>query len=113
MPICNKATRKLRFILFAAVKCNSLLMDNDEFHKIKTLKKYRQIISKLIQEHYGRIIDVTREKISAEFSSVVDVVECAVTIQQRLKRENERFVEEKRLQIRVGMNIYGTNIFFN
>jgi adenylate cyclase len=35
----------------------------------------------------------------------VDAVECAVDIQKRLKKENDRFVENKRLEFRIGVNI--------
>jgi len=35
----------------------------------------------------------------------VDAVQCAVEIQKKLKVENERFVEDRRLEFRIGVNI--------
>src|SRR5210317_756416 len=105
MPNEQKVTRKLRAILSADVKGYSLLMADDEIHTIQTLKAYRQIMSDLIQQHSGRVVDNPGDNLLAEFSSAVDAVECAVYIQKRLKKENDRFAEDKRLLFRIGVNI--------
>ena len=105
MPTEQKVTRKLRAILSADVKGYSLLMADDEVHTIQTLKTYRQIMSDLIQHHSGRVVDNPGDNLLAEFSSAVDAVECAVQIQNRLKKENAKFVEDKSLQFRIGVNI--------
>jgi adenylate cyclase len=105
MPNEQKVTRKLRAILSADVKGYSLLMSDDEVHTIETLKKYRQIMTDLIQQHSGRVIDNPGDNLLAEFGSAVDAVECAMAIQKRLKKENDRFVEGKRLEFRMGVNI--------
>jgi adenylate cyclase len=101
----DKITRKLRAILSADVKGYSLLMADDEVHTIETLKAYRQIMSEYIHQHSGRVVDSPGDNLLSEFSSVVDAVECAVEIQKRLKKANARFVEDKRLQFRIGVNI--------
>jgi len=116
----QKVTRKLRAILSADVKGYSLLMADDEVHTIQTLKTYRSLMSDLIQQHSGRVVDNPGDNLLAEFSSAVDAVGCAVQIQNRLKRENAKFVEDKRLQFRIGINtgdvvhdgdrIYGSGI---
>jgi len=101
----QKVTRKLRAILSADVKGYSLLMADDEVYTIETLKKYRQIMSELIQQHSGRVVDNPGDNLLAEFSSAVDAVQCAVQMQNRLKKENAKFVEDKWLQFRIGINI--------
>ena len=101
----QKVTRKLRAILSADVKGYSLLMADDELHTIETLKKYRQIMCDLIQQHSGRVVDNPGDNLLAEFSSAVDAVEAAVQIQNRLKKENARYVEDRRLKFRIGINI--------
>jgi len=101
----QKTTRKLSAILSADVKGYSLLMANDELHTIQTLKAYRLIMSDLIQQHAGRVLDNPGDNLLAEFSSAVDAVECAVQIQNRLQKENAKFVEDKRLEFRIGVNI--------
>ena len=101
----KKVTRKLRAILSADVKGYSLLMADDEVHTIQTLKAYRQIMSDLIGQHSGRVVDNPGDNLLAEFGSAVDAVECSVQIQNRLKKENARYVEDNRLEFRIGVNI--------
>jgi adenylate cyclase len=105
MSTAQKVTRKLRAILSADVKGYSLLMADDEIHTIQTLKAYRSLMSDLIQQHSGRVVDNPGDNLLAEFSSAVDAVECAVEVQKKLKKENARFVEDKQLQFRIGVNI--------
>ncbi len=101
----DKVIRKLRAILSADVKGYSILMADDEVHTIQTLKAYRQIMSNLIKQHSGRVVDSPGDNMLVEFSSAVDAVRCAVEIQKELKKENARYVEDKKLQFRIGVNI--------
>ena len=101
----QKITRKLTAILSADVKGYSLLMADDEVHTIQTLKAYRILMSDLISQHSGRVVDNPGDNLLAEFGSAVDAVDCAVEIQNRLKKENAKFVEDRRLQFRIGVNI--------
>ena len=101
----QKATRKLTAILSADVKGYSLLMAYDEAFTIQTLQAYRHLMSDLILQYSGRVVDSSGDNLLAEFSSAVDAVECAMAIQKRLKKENDRFVEGKRLEFRMGVNI--------
>jgi len=105
MPNDQKVTRKLRAILSADVKGYSVLMTDDEVHTIQTLKAYRSLMSDLISQHSGRVVDNPGDNLLAEFSSAVDAVECAVNVQKRLKNENARFIEDRRLEFRIGVNI--------
>jgi adenylate cyclase len=62
-------------------------------------------MSDLILSHSGRVVDAVGDNMLAEFSSAVDAVDCAVKIQDRLKKENSKFAEERRLQFRIGINV--------
>jgi len=97
--------RKLTAILSADVKGYSLLMADDEAFTIQTLQAYRHLMSNLIIQYSGRVVDSPGDNLLAEFSSAVDAVECAVEVQKKLKKENARFVEDKRLEFRIGVNI--------
>ena len=105
MPTDKKVKRKLRAILSADVKGYSLLMADDEAFTIRTIKEYRNIISSSVEQHAGRVVDSPGDNILAEFASAVDAVQCAVEIQKRLKEENDRLIEDKRLVFRIGINI--------
>lgn len=105
MPNGQKIIRKLIAILSADVKGYSLLMADDEVHTIETLKAYRKIMADLIQQHSGRVVDNPGDNLLAEFGSSVEAVECAVQIQNRLKKKNVKFVDNKKLLFRIGVNI--------
>ena len=105
VPVDKKVTRKLRAILSADVKGYSLLMAEDEVHTIQTLKAYRSLMSDLIGQHSGRVVDSPGDNLLAEFPSAVDAVDCAVKIQKKLLMENLKFAKGKQLQFRIGINI--------
>jgi len=97
--------RKLTAILSADVKGYSRLMGEDEESTIRTLNAYREIMSALIQQHRGRVVDATGDNLLAEFSSVVNAVECAVDLQQELKTRNAELPENRRMEFRIGVNL--------
>src|SRR5262245_40885414 len=76
--------RRLAAIFSADVQGYSRLMGEDEEGTIRTLTAYRSIMSRLIQQYRGRVVDAPGDNLLAEFVSVVDAVQCAVTIQRTL-----------------------------
>jgi adenylate cyclase len=69
--------RKLTAILSADVKGYSRLMGEDEEATIRTLTVYREVMTTLIQQQRGRVVDSPGDNLLAEFASVVDAVRCA------------------------------------
>jgi adenylate cyclase len=101
----ERAKRKLSAILSADVKGYSRLMGRDEISTIQTLKECRQVIGRSVQEYRGRVVDSPGDNVLAEFGSVVDAVECAVKIQQELKKKNADLAENRRMEFRIGINL--------
>lgn len=101
----ERAKRKLTAILSADVKGYSRLMGEDELSTVETLKRYLAIISTLVQQFSGRVVDSPGDNILAEFSSVVDAVECAVKIQGDLQENNASLPENRRMDFRIGVNL--------
>ncbi len=64
--------RKLTAILSADAVGYSRLMAEDEAATVKTIAIYREIMSSLIKQHRGRVVDSPGDNVLAEFSSVVD-----------------------------------------
>ena len=81
----ERTTRKMSAILSADVKGYSLIMADDEVHTIQTIKAYQKIMSELIEQHNGRVVDSPGDNILTEFASAVEAVQCAVDIQKALK----------------------------
>ncbi len=80
--------RKLTAILSADVVGYSPLMEDNEEATIQTLNTYRNSITTLINQHRGRVVDATGDNLLAEFTSVVDAVNCAAEIQRNLAERN-------------------------
>ena len=97
--------RKLAAIFSTDVAGYSRLMGDDEEATIRTLTTYRAVISTLIQQYRGRVVDSPGDNLLAEFASVVDAVRCAVEIQQELKTKNAELPEHRQMQFRIGINL--------
>src|SRR5258705_5608414 len=97
--------RKLAAIFSTDVAGYSRLMGDDEEATIRTLTTYRTLISSLIQQYRGRVVDSPGDNLLAEFASVVDAVRCAVEIQHELKTKNVELPEQRRMQFRIGINL--------
>jgi TolB-like protein/class 3 adenylate cyclase/Flp pilus assembly protein TadD len=101
----QEVKRKLTAILSADVKGYSRLMSEDEVGTIHTLNAYKEVMTSLIQQHHGRVVDAPGDNVLAEFASVVDAVQCAVEIQKELKTRNAELPENRRMEFRMGVNL--------
>ncbi len=97
--------RKLAAILSADVAGYSRLMGDNEAATVKTLETYKRVISDLIQQHRGRVVDAPGDNLLAEFASVVDAVQCAVAAQKETQARNLELPETRRMQFRIGINL--------
>jgi adenylate cyclase len=97
--------RKLTAILSADVEGYSRLMDDDEEATVRTLTAYRNAIADLTQQFRGRVVDSPGDNILAEFSSVVDAVNCAVEIQRDLAERNAELPYNRKMEFRIGVNL--------
>ena len=77
--------RKLTAILSADVEGYSRLMEDDEEATVATLTSYREVMTKVIEKHAGRVVDAPGDNLLAEFASVVDAMRGAVEIQEARK----------------------------
>ena len=97
--------RKLTAILSTDAVGYSRLMGEDEATTVRTLETYKRVISDLIQQHRGRVVDAPGDNILAEFASVVDAVQCAVAAQHEIQARNLELPETRRMQFRIGINL--------
>ena len=97
--------RKLAAILSADVEGYSRLIGQDEEGTIRTLTFYRSAITDLVQQYRGRVVDTPGDNLLAEFTSVVDSVNCAVEIQRELAERNFELPEDRRMLFRIGVNL--------
>ena len=97
--------RKLTAILSADAVGYSRLMGEDEEATVRTITAYREVLTTLIQQHNGKVLDSPGDNLLAEFVSVVDGVQCAVAVQKEIKARNDELPENRRMQFRIGINL--------
>jgi adenylate cyclase len=97
--------RRLAAIMSADVKDYSLLMREDERSTVRTLTAYQEIMTTLVKQHHGRVVDTPGDNLLAEFASVVDAVQGAVAIQKELKARNAEFSDSRKMEFRIGINL--------
>src|SRR6516164_4983733 len=97
--------RKLAAILHADVAGFSRLMGEDETGTHQALGELRRAIDPLITAHGGRIVGTAGDSVLADFSSVVDALNCAVEMQGASRAVNDPLPPERRLELRIGVNL--------
>ena len=95
--------RNLTAIL--SVEGYSRLRGEDEEATVRTLTAYRKVLTTLIQQHNGKVVDSPGDNLLAGFVSVVDAVQCAVAVQKEIKARNDELPENRRMKFRIGINL--------
>ncbi len=106
MVALSRAERRLAAILVADVVGYSRLMGRDDAGTLARLKACRrELLEPLVTEHRGRIINFPGDNALCEFASVVDAVECAVTIQRGVAERERDVPRPDRIFFRIGVNL--------
>jgi adenylate cyclase len=98
--------RKIVAILAADVVGYSRLISIDEpgtIHRLKVLRK--ELFEPLINEWRGRLFKAMGDCYFAEFHSVVDAVNCAAKLQEKLQTYNEKETEDRQIRFRMAINL--------
>jgi class 3 adenylate cyclase len=103
--IAERHHRRLAAILAADIARYSAIMGADEAGTVRDLKAHQAAVLPLISEHGGRIIDTAGDGILAEFRSVVNAVECAVSLQKTMAERNADILPDRQMKFRVGVNL--------
>jgi adenylate cyclase len=98
--------RRLAAIFAADVVGYSRLMSEDEAGTLAALKAHRgELFDPEIAAHHGRIVKLMGDGLLAEFTSAVDAVACAVSIQRAMAERNAGLPAGGRIEFRIGINI--------
>lgn len=97
--------RKLTAIVSADVVGYSRLMEADETATLAALTLRKSLMTDLIVQYRGRVVDAPGDNVLAAFASAVDAVNCVVEIQHRIEQENAQLTEAQKMQFRIGINL--------
>ena len=99
------AKRKFAAILSADVVGYWRLMGDDDRATLAALKALRATMTRHIERHDGRVVNVPGDALLAEFPSAVEALQASVEIQQDLTEQNIEVAEEHRMRVRLGVNL--------
>jgi adenylate cyclase len=102
----NSVQRRLAAILAADVVGYTRLMGTNEVGTLNALKAHQtEFIDGRITHHHGRIVKLTGDGLLAEFSSIVNAVQCAVEIQTGMQDRNRTVPDDRQIIFRIGINL--------
>lgn len=98
--------RHLAAILTADIVGYSRLMGQDEVGTLRRCKAlFKGLREPSIASHRGHVVKTMGDGLLAEFPSAVEAVSCAITIQRKNARAPAATSEDKRLVLRIGINL--------
>jgi TolB-like protein len=80
-------------------------MGEDEAGTHRALGQLRDAVDPLILAQGGRIVGTAGDSVLADFSSVVDALNCALEMQRTVHAINDPIPPERRLELRIGVNL--------
>jgi adenylate cyclase len=102
----GRINRKLAAILAADVVGYSRLMASDEAGTLAALKRHRQqVFEPAVAAHQGRIVKLIGDGTIVEFASVVDAVNCALSVQRSGDSLQDESLHQPRIVLRIGINL--------
>ncbi|MGI9236311.1 MAG: adenylate/guanylate cyclase domain-containing protein, partial [Woeseiaceae bacterium] len=97
--------RKVSTVVAAKVLGYSRLMGIDEKAAVAGLKRLHDVFTKLVIEYGGSEFGSVGDSLMADFPSAVNALYFAVEMQHRVTDENSDIAVDRRLAIRVGLNL--------
>jgi len=98
--------RRLAAILAADVAGYSRMMAANETATLAALQRHRsEVLTPAIVRHHGRVVKLMGDGMLAEFSSVVEAVDCAVQVQRDMAQRNAGLADDERIAFRIGVHV--------
>jgi adenylate cyclase len=102
----TRINRKLAAILAADVVDYSRLMGADEAGTLAALKRHRETtFNPAVAAHNGRIVKLIGDGTIVEFGSVVDAVNCALSVQRSGASLPDATAHQPTIVLRIGINL--------
>lgn len=98
--------RRLAAIMAADIVGYARLVETDEAGTLEAVRSlWRDLLVPLARERHGRVVKSMGDGAIVEFGSVVEAVDCAVTLQQAAAARQAQIAPERRILHRIGINL--------
>src|SRR6201997_2410031 len=102
----TRINRKLAAILAADVVGYSRLMGADEAGTLAALKRHREtVFDPAVAAHNGRVVKLIGDGTIVEFASVIDAVNCALSVQRPAEQAAGQGAPQPAIVLRIGINL--------
>ncbi len=106
MAATERINRKLAAILVADVVGYSRLMAADEAGTLAALKRHREaVFDPAVAAHNGRVVKLIGDGTIVEFASVIDAVNCALSVQRPGTPAPDQRAAPPAIVLRIGINL--------
>ncbi|KQU75167.1 hypothetical protein ASD52_31530 [Ensifer sp. Root142] len=78
-------------------------VEGGRFERLRAGRK--ELFEPEIARHHGQIFKLMGDGMRAKFGSVVDAVECAVSLQRGLAERNAAVTEDQRIRVKIGSDV--------
>jgi adenylate cyclase len=96
---------RLKAAVYADMVGYSRLFRMDDAGTVARLRSMHRLIRPAIRRHRGRLVQTAGDSMLITFDSLTAAVKCAVTMQYALASENDGWPDDRRMQLRVGVDL--------
>jgi len=101
----SKASRRLAAIMFTDIVGYSISTQKNEEQALKDLEEHRRLLRSTFQANDGTEINAMGDAFLVEFSSSLNAVRCATSIQRILSERNRSLPREQTIRVRIGIHL--------
>src|ERR1700752_4175808 len=102
----SRVNRKLAAVLAADVVGFSRVMEAGEAGTLAALKRHREtVFDPAVAAHNGRIVKLIGDGAIVEFASVIDAVNCALSVQRSDATASAQSASRPTIVLRIGINV--------
>lgn len=101
----NGSQRRLSAILSADVVGYSRLMAQNDRATVDDIGAVRGLVGDLVRRYQGRVVDSVGDNVLAEFSSIVEALNCAVALQGDVEHLASDQEPDRAMRLRIGLNL--------
>jgi class 3 adenylate cyclase len=101
----NQYVGHLKAAVYADMVGYSRLFRQDDAGTVARLRNMHRLLGPAIRRHYGSLVQTAGDSLLITFDSITEAVRCAVTIQHAVAKENDGWPDDRRMWLRVGVDL--------